>query len=1480
MEKRATLASLKGRTHFLIRKLLICTALVTACHTAKAQLQAAFSADHSMGCGQLSVQFTDASTGNPSQWHWDFGNGHTSEAQNPAASFTTPGTFPVTLTVNDGINTNSHTEYITVYEPPKVQFSVDTASGCYPLGVHFTDESTTGTGGIDAWTWDFGDGSPFSSEQNPMHVYDSAGTFIPKLTVSNKAGCITSASGQKIVTNEGVTVDFSADKTFSCAAPLAVTFTATTSSAQTIDYNWDFGDGATASGKTASHTYTTKGNYTVTLTASVGGGGCQDVVTKKDYILVSAYTSDFTIPQGCAGTSLSFANTSTPVPVSASWDFGDGGTSTDLNAHHQYQKAGTYEVTLTSDFGGCQSSVTKTIKTYPSPTADFKADVVNFCGVPADVTFQNLSEGATSWKWHFGDNDSAEASQPTHSYKTGGQYTVSLLAVSDQGCADSVKKAAYIKVDAPDIRFNASDGFGCLPLKTTFSIPAASQGEIASYAWDFGDGSPVSTDHSPTHTYATQESYSVTLDVVTQSGCKFSFTRDNYIKTGTKPKAAFSADPTNACRETPVQFTNESTPPGGAWTWTFPQDNNSTDTSENPKHKFSMLGPQDVTLVVNNNGCLDTAIKTNYIQVNPPLAIATAKLASCDEPYTFSFEGDKSKGTGNTYQWDFGDGTGTSTETNPTYTYKTTGAKRVVLTVTNGDCSSADTVWVRVANENPVLSTSPQTVCQGDTVTLSIGSAGIKEFYNTFTWNDGNGNTLVNHQSNGELPEGKFAYNANGSYTPSVKISFANGCSQEITGSPITVRGPEAAFTTSTQEICQGNVVTFTDNTASHPSGTPLSRWIWSFGDGQKDTTTSGTTIHTYDKDGNFNTLLTVTDANGCSDQSTANANVLTVNPSKVNFSTPDTMVCPGSPVHWVNNSLGKGNDPLWDFGDGGTSTVSNPPDHYYQNESEYTVSLKITTDKGCTDSLTRTDYVRVGSPHALMKDSSPVKICRIFMDTSVNLSTNYRSVFWDFGDGFTSTRDTAYHIYNIPGTYTQKLVVQGYSPGCADSVTRQIIIAGPIGTAVLDRTEGCAPLGVHFSAKNVKRAVTYQWYFGNGASSNPSTSDAASYTYQNGGLFHPTLKLTDDTGCYVIVPIDDSLTVIVDSIGAEPTFSWPDVCDSNKVIFATKGSIFSQDQLGEPASYKWDFGDPSTIDDISTDTAPTYRYPTKGSYEANLEIKTKLGCDKTLPLTVDIPDSIPLTAAATADPTEICAGKTIQLHATSNAAETFLWSPADGLDNPSSPDPVAKPAASTTYTVTTTSKGSCQTAAAQVDVVVHDNPDVDAGPDLTVPTGSVVTLEPKGSSDITSWKWSPADYLNCTTCQHPSSTPRENMQYVVQVANSFGCTSSDSLKLNLVCDEGKVFIPNTFSPNGDGQNDLFYPRGRGVKIVLYFRIYNRSGQLVFERTRFQLNDQSSGWDGKMKGHVLSPDVFVYTAEMICDNDKIFQLSGNITLLR
>ena len=107
-----------------------------------------------------------------------------------------------------------------------------------------------------------------------------------------------------------------------------------------------------------------------------------------------------------------------------------------------------------------------------------------------------------------------------------------------------------------------------------------------------------------------------------------------------------------------------------------------------------------------------------------------------------------------------------------------------------------------------------------------------------------------------------------------------------------------------------------------------------------------------------------------------------------------------------------------------------------------------------------------------------------------------------------------------------------------------------------------------------------------------------------------------------------------------------------------------------------------------------------------------------------------------------------------------------------------------------------------------------------------------------------------------------------------------DVVTVHVLCNGANVFIPNTFSPNADGANDVFYPRGTGLFKIKTLRIFNRWGQVVFEKQSFNANDALSGWDGTFKGAKLSADVFVYMIDIICDNNSVLTYKGNVALIQ
>ncbi len=243
-----------------------------------------------------------------------------------------------------------------------------------------------------------------------------------------------------------------------------------------------------------------------------------------------------------------------------------------------------------------------------------------------------------------------------------------------------------------------------------------------------------------------------------------------------------------------------------------------------------------------------------------------------------------------------------------------------------------------------------------------------------------------------------------------------------------------------------------------------------------------------------------------------------------------------------------------------------------------------------------------------------------------------------------------------------------------------------------------------------------------------------------------------------------------------------------------------------------------------------------------------------------------------------ICIGESTNLRA--SGANSYLWSPPAGLNRIDIPDPKATPTATTTYRVVGYDGHNCFTDTNFVIITVGPKPTLNIGPDLTISTGTVVHFNPViQNGPIINWTWTPATGLSCTNCPSPTVTVKDNSYYVLSVTNNFGCLTTDTVRIFVFCKSAQVFIPNAFTPDGDGLNDILMVRGKGI-IVKTFRIFNRWGELVFEKTNFNPNDVKYGWDGKVRGVPATPDVFVYTADVICDNGVIYTYKGNTTLLK
>jgi len=468
------------------------------------------------GAAPLRVDFTDQSTGSVDGWSWDFGDGGSSALQDPSHTYASAGTYTVSLTASGpgGSDSETRVDYVTVGDavsPPVAGFVGSPLSGDAPLLVDFTDLST---GSVTAWSWDFGDGES-STMQDPSHLYAVAGTYTVSLTVTGPGGSDTDTRVDYVTASEPAPVADFVGSPLSGDAPLRVDFTDFSTGTVTT-WSWDFGDGGSSALQNPSHTYTTPGTYTVSLT--VTGPGGSDTRTAVDYVTAGepAPVADFvgTPLSGDAPLLVAFTDLSTGSVTTWSWDFGDGGSSALQSPSHTYASAGTYTVSLTVTGPG--GSDTKTAVDYvtagePAPVADFMASPT--AGpAPLSVAFTDLSAGAVdAWSWDFGDGSSSSEQDPTHVYTSTGTYTVALTA-SGPGGSTTETKVDLIAVSAvaPMAVFEADPTAGFAPLTVVFTD--LSTGEIDAWAWDFGDGE-VSSEASPTHLYATRGEYLATLTV-------------------------------------------------------------------------------------------------------------------------------------------------------------------------------------------------------------------------------------------------------------------------------------------------------------------------------------------------------------------------------------------------------------------------------------------------------------------------------------------------------------------------------------------------------------------------------------------------------------------------------------------------------------------------------------------------------------------------------------------------------------------------------------------------------------------------------------------------------------------------------------------------------------------------------------------------------------------------------------------------------
>ncbi|MCX7953562.1 MAG: PKD domain-containing protein [Bacteroidales bacterium] len=526
---------------------------------------------------------------------------------------------------------------------------------------------------------------------------------------------------------------------------------------------------------------------------------------------------------------------------------------------------------------------------------------------------------------------------------------------------------------------------------------------------------------------------------------------------------------------------------------------------------------------------------------------------------------------------------------------------------------------------NPVKGCAPLVVSFQNLSTGNITS---------YFWDFGNGN-----YSN--LPNPTVNYINPGTYT--VKLIVGNGVTFDtlIRYDYIKVfKKPTANFSVSPQYGCVPLTVNFTNT--SQVGSAPISNFLWDFGNGYNSTAQNPS--HFYSQSGYYNVSLTVTDTNGCSNSITIPNAVIVSSYPNVNFTANVTSACvPPLTVHFINQSTGMGTlNYLWNFGDGtATSTLQNPT-HTYTSVGSYSVTLIVTNQYGCSDTLTINNFINISTINAAFHIQEGDTVCP--NQTVHFINDSGTNALWAFGDNTASTDLNPTHVYTNPGTYTIIMIAAPGTP-CQDTAFGTLYVR-PYPNAQFTFSSSFSCGNPITFTPYLSNGTSYIWNFGDNTTSNQQTP---SHTYTQNGNYYVSLIVTDQHGC--TNAYQSPTPIIVEKPVCEFDGNPKNGCKPLTVNFIDQSTC--NVNYTQITSWQWNFGDGGT----SNIQNPTHTYTDTGTFIVTLVITTNLGCTAIDTMKVEV--GTHQNPQISFDVTSICSNDTahfISLSTDSNFIDSYSW--------------------------------------------------------------------------------------------------------------------------------------------------------------------------------------------------------------------------------
>ncbi|MEO8820487.1 MAG: PKD domain-containing protein, partial [Ginsengibacter sp.] len=1217
-------------------------------------------------------------------------------------------------------------------------FSASPNAGCAPLVVQFSDSSI---GNPTSWKWDLGNGTS-SVLQNPSVAYFDPGTYTVKLIITNSYGVDSVTKVQFITVYSSPVINFDASNLTGCF-PLKTQFKDNSSaeSGSLNNWQWDFGDGNFASIQNPQHTYTSVGNFNVSLRAT-NNFGCVTSKTVKSFIHIeTGVKADFknAVSKTCnAPATISFLNQSSGVGLlNYQWDFGDGSSSTASNPSHTYDSSGTYTVSLVvANATGCTDTLIKPhLIIVGSTKADFAIPEILCAQTP--VYLKNTSNPVpASASWDFGNGTRSDSVNAIAIFKLPGDYKIKMIS-NNGACMDSVTKTLTV-IAKPSVSFKSNDTVSCeAPFNAYFNNTSSgttnssrSTSAVQTYYWDFGDGGN-STQQSPSHTYTQEGNYTVKLWVTNASGCTDSVVKTNFIKIK-KPVVTLNNLPQQGCAPLSHKFTStvNSLDPVTNFHWDF-GDGNSSD-SATPTHVYTTPGKYNITLTyTTNGGCVDSVQKISGIIIGtkPTSTFIADPLETCAvKPMNFS---DKSGGAPDHWIWFFGDGESAVTQ-NPAHQYSDTGFFSVTLISINNGCADTLTMKNEVHIHPPVALFSYLKTCSVPRQVIFSDKSLGADYWN---WNFGDGNTSTTQNP-------VHDYTTPGKYTVSLTVTNnASGCSETKTDT-IQIIHEVADFTLTNSETCRNTPVTF--NAVNSIPG-HISSYNWQFGDGVSFAGTLNAITHKYQKASAYNITLILKDVNGCLDSMTKPLAVQVNGPTAI-FKSAIPGTCLNNSVNFIDSSFSDGNHAIqqwnWNWGDGKTENLNAAPfNHIYSAPGIYSVSLIVTDTKGCTDTLKKTNVITVSQPVAAF--TADTLSCTSKAINFANSSSGTSLVYtWNFGDGTSSSEKNPVHLYTAERTYNVSLSINDQY-GCNSFVSKEnyVRIGNPKADFATSDTIGtCPPLVANFTNNSVNYS-TWAWDFGDGTT---STEKNPSHFYSSAGIFNAVLTITGPGGC------TSQKTQRIKVDGPSGILTYDNLAGCKPL--ATKFQAHTK----KNTSFVWDFNDGSTIS--TQDSNVVHTYTTAGKYLPKMILEDDKGCKVAVKgndsvIVYGIAASFKHNGALVCDSSRI---SFVNSSITNDKIATYIWNFGDGqISGDEQPSHIYNRPGSYKTSLKVITQNGCMDSIQNPDLI-H----VNRSPKIVI-HGSVGSCVPavmifsgivsNPDTSTVSWKWDFANG-NVSTLQKPVS--------------------------------------------------------------------------------------------------------------------------------